>query len=731
MNNILVSIIIPVYNAGEFLEETLDSILSQSYKNIEVICVDDGSTDNSLRILEEYSDSDNRVKIIKQKNMYAGVARNNGIIESKGDYLYFMDSDDFIEKDLILHAVEKALENNSDIVLFDGNAFNNLTKKNDVRHYLHTNQLNGFYNINIHNSPNLLIATNPATWTKLFKRELITNNNLFFSSTINSNDFYFTKMALLLAENISVVDEKLYNYRINLTQNLQSNIEKTEFSVIKVAEELFKELFKLGMNSETYMTAAANATLAALAYTLNNTISINKLVEVTTKINNSPVKDYILEYAKPMDKEDFDFIARKKIILEAHIEGLLWKEKFDASNLPNDETIKILAFSEVASPKISTIITIYNMEKYLEETIKSIQLQTYNNIELIIINDGSTDNSLEKIIDLCKNHNNITIIDQINMGLSKARNIGLEYAKGEYIYYIDGDDILEKDTFEQLILKADEQNLDILYFDGKSFYENEELEKEKKALSNYYCRKNEYSSIFKGPDLYVSMKKNGEYRTSAVMCLYKKEFLQKNNLKFTHGIYHEDNEWMMKCIFLAERTSHMQKQFYKRRVRNNSIVTMKTNFMHMYGLFLCGMNLIDFITTIPITITQQNAAYAEINTIFKVAREKYANSKEKHYSMDTKLKFTSKKNTVLFRKIIYDYTDITNDKVSLTTQLNSYKNKNSEMEKRLKKKTEKIEKLELKNKDLKKKVKQLNNELKQNKPLYKKIKSKIRRLIKK
>jgi len=110
---IKVSIIIPVYNAEKYIREDLDSLLGQSLREIEVICVDDGSKDSSLKILEDYQRKDDRIKILKQENKGAGAARNEGMKEAKGDYLIFLDADDFFEKDMLEKSVGKMEEEES------------------------------------------------------------------------------------------------------------------------------------------------------------------------------------------------------------------------------------------------------------------------------------------------------------------------------------------------------------------------------------------------------------------------------------------------------------------------------------------------------------------------------------------------------------------------------------------------------------------------------------------
>ena len=112
-----VSIIIPVYNASLYLEQCLECVINQTLKDIEIICVDDGSTDSSVSIINSYAQIDNRIKILQQKNQFAGVARNTGLANATGKYIIFLDSDDNIKKDMIQELYEKAENTSADIVL--------------------------------------------------------------------------------------------------------------------------------------------------------------------------------------------------------------------------------------------------------------------------------------------------------------------------------------------------------------------------------------------------------------------------------------------------------------------------------------------------------------------------------------------------------------------------------------------------------------------------------------
>ena len=145
--------------------------------------------------------------------------------------------------------------------------------------------------------------------------------------------------------------------------------------------------------------------------------------------------------------------------------------------------------------KVSVIIPVYNVEKYLRECLESVINQTLKDIEIICINDGSTDKSYEILKEYAKLDHRIRILNQSNMGQSAARNRGLEIAKGKYVYFMDSDDWLEKDALKCLTDISESKNLQILYFDGKTFLESDELKTKYSHMIGVYERINEYNDV--------------------------------------------------------------------------------------------------------------------------------------------------------------------------------------------------------------------------------------------
>ena len=194
MSSIAVSIIIPVFNTEKYLSKCLDSVCNQTLENIEIICIDDGSTDNSLSILKEYAERDNRIKIISKKNEGQGVARNLGICQAKGEYIGFVDSDDFVTHNMFDTLYKKSKKYNLDLVMCKVASFNEISKEiNDSLWYYSLGVFKGFQK-NIFNHIDTFEFTcviSVTPYNKLYKRELLINKSILFPENLIFEDEVF------------------------------------------------------------------------------------------------------------------------------------------------------------------------------------------------------------------------------------------------------------------------------------------------------------------------------------------------------------------------------------------------------------------------------------------------------------------------------------------------------------------------------------------------------------
>ena len=310
-----ISVIVPVYNCEDYIEESIKSILNQSFKDIEVICVDDGSTDDSLNILKELSMQDTRLKVFTQENQGSSVARNNALEKVSGDYIYFFDADDYIVDDCLEKVYSNAINNDSDIVLFKYDeykeeSFLNHSKK-DIEKQFPKTDFNNFtfncqdYRIRAFKGPF-------APWFKFYKKEFLDKYDFEFPPNLNHNDVPFHVKTILKASKISFIPEYLYHYRIdnpNSISNTRLKRFSDIFSIIQIVENFLKEenlfeefkkefeYFKINRityeikgRSNEYFLVAKKELSKINSY--NDLISKNVFFKFETIINSNSIEEY-------------------------------------------------------------------------------------------------------------------------------------------------------------------------------------------------------------------------------------------------------------------------------------------------------------------------------------------------------------------------------------------------------------------------------------------------------
>lgn len=210
MNKPKISVIVPVYNVDRYLEICIDSLINQTYDNLEIILINDGSTDDSKLICEKYLNLDKRIKLINQKNKGVSSARNNGIRNSSGEYIVFVDSDDYCELNMfetivkninlnkdtfIIYGYNKIFKNKKNSVLLNENK--NLNKNNIIKNILIKEEIGGYL------------------WNKLFIASIIKNNNIKFNNKISyCEDLLFVSEYIRYIKRVKYLKKSLYNYRM-------------------------------------------------------------------------------------------------------------------------------------------------------------------------------------------------------------------------------------------------------------------------------------------------------------------------------------------------------------------------------------------------------------------------------------------------------------------------------------------------------------------------------------
>ncbi len=484
-NPVKVSIVIPVCNAERYLRECLDSAVNQTIADIEIICVNDGSDDNSLEILKEYASKDFRVKIIDKNNAGYGHTMNIGIDRARGEYIGIIESDDYALAEMYETLYNVAVENNLDFV-----------KSDFYRFYGEGEDLSKEYNKIARDDSNYGVLIDPSkeqyafqfimnTWSGLYKasflRENVIRHNETPGASFQDNGFWFKNN--VFGKRTMIVNQAFYMNRRDNPDSSVYNKQKVYCGNIEY-DLIYKFLKEEGI-FDNFSEVYTFKRFHTCKFTIN-------------RIAQELRKDYIRYIS-----EEFNDMESNGELVSRYLSNADWNMIHWIMRDP-DEYYYVGLNDEIV---VSVILPVYNVAPYLDECLKSIEQQTLRKIEIICVNDGSTDESLEII----KRHQNkdhrIRIVTQENHGAGTARNVGMKLARGKYLSFLDADDWIDKDTYSHAVAKAENLDADIVIYraylyentTGKETKNNYSVKisklPEKVVFSRYDISSNLFSSI--------------------------------------------------------------------------------------------------------------------------------------------------------------------------------------------------------------------------------------------
>ena len=496
----LISIIVPIYNVEEYLRECLDSIQKQTYPNFECIMVNDGSTDNSKQIAEEYL-VDSRFTLINQSNQGLSSARNTGIshIREESTFISFVDSDDYIYPDFLETLIEH-IEDDVDIIEGMIEYFHDEIKVDNVSHNFEKKIL-------ISKDSKLgELALNELrvnVFPKLFRKSLLTED--FFPKGWIFEDLAVVPEFVTSSNKWVKIQETVYTYRIRENSIITSSFSEKDLDIFKIFEK-FDCFFKdESRNIKIWVEKL-------------------KLLHINYRSKKVPTQ-YIERYQK----------EKEKILSQI--------EEYEKGEL------------------ISIIVPIYNVENYLRHCLESIQNQTYQNFECLLINDGSSDNSAEICREYVEKDSRFRYFEKENGGVSSARNLGIERSKGQYITFIDSDDWVDSDYLELLYMKINEYNADLAVLTYKQYSMNDG------CFYLHVWEQDYYERYYTGNELLNSLPNLENYDSTFNVSwgkLFKRNFLETATFN-EQRIMGEDLEFNFKIFLQIKSCIYLNKALYNFR----------------------------------------------------------------------------------------------------------------------------------------------------------------------
>ena len=688
-----VSVIVSVSGSAKYLKQCLDSVFSQNIEGLEVIAVDDCSSDDSSAILAEYASKHENLRLLKDEDAGLGDARNLGIKNASGRYVAFVDGCDYYPDGNVLsdlydfaESCELNITGGYREVIADANDDESGHKplSDDPVYMLLKNEKE-----NLVCTPDSLIPEcMPQAY--LFNAAFLKDHNFVFpahpidyvslflwASVLKAGEFGLVKRCCYVnrfkctdviltpgifddligscghilryssENNLEALHERIYRVlNITMKNKLVLFIKQTLSVTIKLCCQMCYELSALNYEilSKVYnrpccyspLLESSAEVLATMLY--RNETAWNDTDEIMNSLNSlrsdylqhggesshidiflikvlfclwrpavphyirMAVYEAVKDNAFSLDKLFNDSrLSVNRAKLKSIIPAVEFNERYQSRN--NEKHVEVVKSAEAAENIIlSVIIPVYNVEKYLEECLDSVVvLNRIPGMEVICVNDGSEDGSLEILKNYADKYRNITVLSQDNAGLSAARNVAMKYARGRYIHFLDSDDAITQGCYQKSLELMEKQNLDVLFFNASGFYEEPALEKEYPSYRDAYRKNQIEGEIISGIEYYCKRTINGNFIVQACMYISRRSFLEENHLIFPQGIIYEDNLFTIELMVLASRVMHVNDEFYRRRVRRGSLTINKTEFKHAFGYFITYKKLLDFTRSLDIS----------------------------------------------------------------------------------------------------------------------------------
>ena len=515
----VLSISVAAYNMEKYITDTLDSILNSENKElVEIIVVDDGSTDNTSQVVKKYVKKyPSIVKLIKQKNQGPGSTFNAALSKATGKYIKMIDADDFVNSDCLDYFINAVKDIDVDLIITNMDYYDDVEKK-------------VYYTTDHPYKSNVILDVNeynfiPQMNSISYKTELLKNINLRLDNGFYT-DMEYVIIPLPFIKNFIFINNSLYVWRTGRDgqstsiDGYQKHCEE-HFFIFRKLMNYFNDNYDNICDTVRHsiywrlFDMALMQLEAFLSFEEKNNIEIRKFRDFIKSVNPS--------------------------LYNTFYEELLTRYKVD---LEND-------FEEYMQPLISIIVPFYNVEDYLERCLDSIVNQTYKNLEIILVNDGSTDSSL----DICKryfnNDSRIKIVNKKHGGVSSSRNAGLDAVTGDYIGFVDSDDYIDENMYMELYNALIENNCDIAtcYFYrvyGDEFYTDDNFEFDK--------------IIFNREDAMKSILLDKELRVYLWTKLYSKKVF--DNVRFPINREYEDVDVSISTLENIDKVVFINKMLY-------------------------------------------------------------------------------------------------------------------------------------------------------------------------
>lgn len=277
---------------------------------------------------------------------------------------------------------------------------------------------------------------------------------------------------------------------------------------------------------------------------------------------------------------------------------------------------------------VSVVIPVYNTERYVAETLKSVLDNEFDGYEVICVNDGSTDHSEEIITEISNEYENVIVVNQKNSGVSIARNVGIENSRGKYILFLDSDDKMAPTTLKDVYSCMEKNELDVLHFGGETFFESDDLAEKYDVFSHMYKKSGKYEEVCSGIELLHQIQEQNDYSVNMAVQAFRRDFINENGIRFYAGIIHEDNLFCFQSLFRAKRAFCITDTYFFRRIRQDSIMTSVKTYKNLLGYYIVYIQELHYLFDEKLDFEQQGYIMRVIHGIYANIKSMYVEISE-------------------------------------------------------------------------------------------------------
>ena len=578
----LLTVIVGVYNAAAHLQKCLQSLYRQTCKNIEIICIDDGSTDGSLQILREFARRDERIKIIRQKHCGIAQAFNKALKRVQTPFVTFIGGQDYVKADAYKTAL-KYFSDDVDIVCSN----KRITPAEAPIPADDSTKLCGKREIDA----NIVLQTDYRLGDKLFRTAVIRRYNIRFEHHPYCGDRYFYYCYMAVIRYACFIPDTMYHCRQTeeyIADDYALRCLQTTLPLYKfyVRQDIFRYHKNILLTLLNYYYDAAHKNHPKKADTI-----LAKYIQRMALNQVFPQSRFIWSHYSGIGGEQTIFYFKHWPILVKKSSPSGTSVRFcglpiwEAKTTPSRQTTRYLLaklplFKRSRKPyisktcptlsdskktrkiKVSVVVPVYNTAEYLPQCLQSLCRQTLKDIEIICINDGSTDDSLQILHEFARRDARIKIINQENKGLSGSRNAGIKRASGEYIGFVDSDDMVSENFYECLYNRAVATSSDIAAANIIRLANGKESIFLDYGRPQFAERLQDKFAVLRVPDFNYVWDR-----------IYVADLLKHEESYFPESVYYEDMVWMPKILLKSGKVTTVPKARYYYRQNANSIMS--------------------------------------------------------------------------------------------------------------------------------------------------------------